>query len=210
MTYKYEISVYGRGGEFALGTVTKEQYNFWKNDNEVMSVLKGFENAEDAFADYIIDTYEYEDDESIPEQAKFDDNWHEHDDIYHMFGANYYSSWINIVQLGEIGEEDLLNETMEDFCENIVKQTPEWTEDPDYPQDGETYVLESVSSEKGQFIHSVLEINEPIDFTKFKVYISESYDDETLVSDISYNDEPLENEGGDTNGKGLWFSLKKI
>lgn len=209
MSYTYEISIRGYGGEFTLGRVTNEQYQFWKNDNTVMSVLKGYENADEAFSDYITDIWDYEEDESIPDNAKFEYEWHEHDDIYHIYGANYYSSWISIVQTNGDIEDEVIDETMENFC-NKISNAPEWAEGNDWPEEENVHVLESISSEKGTFFHGILEAKEPIDFKKFKFYLSESWNEEEIVTDVEYDGEPIDNEGGDTNGKGYWFTLHQI
>ena len=63
----YRISLWGYGGEIAIGSLTKEQYEFWKDKDE---------------ADLINHCTDYEDEDSgidIPEEAKFctDGAWYE-------------------------------------------------------------------------------------------------------------------------------------
>ena len=72
--YKFSISRYG--GETVMGTVTREQYEYWKErDNELQEYVMGF------------DREEYEKEHDVPEEAKFKGDWYEQDNVEHICGG---------------------------------------------------------------------------------------------------------------------------
>ena len=203
MSYTYNIKINGYGGEYTLGRVTKSQYEFWTN--EVMSILKGYENAEEALIEYLNDVWEMNDDAGIPDIAKFDNNWYENDDVYHICGGNLYSSYIVIEQVDTQLDTTIVSESIEDFAK-VNELTHNW-DDWDWPEDDEIYLLECSSAEKGTFFEATLQLNEPIDPSKIKFNIQENYNEEDVIVGITYNNEDIENDGGSTNGKGYYFTL---
>ena len=80
-------------------------------------------------------------------------------------------------------------------------------EDWDWPEDEELYLLEGISAEKGTFFETTIQLDEPIDVTKFKFNVQETYNEEDIVVGLVYNGEELDNDGGSTNGKGYYFTL---
>ena len=203
MTYTYRIMINGYGGEFTLGRITKPQHDFWSD--EVMSILKGYDNAEDALTEYVNDVWAMNEDPSIPDSAKFEYNWYEIDDVYHVYGGNLWSSYINIDQIDAENEVSIVSDSIEDFAKtNELEQ--EW-QDWDWPEDEELYLLEGISAEKGTFFETTIQLDEPIDVTKFKFNVQETYNEEDIVVGLVYNGEELDNDGGSTNGKGYYFTL---
>ena len=83
-TVTIDISVYG--GEFVLGTITKEQHDYW----EV------FQDGE--LDDYAIDAFDYVKDNAIPKDMDFleDGGWYDCDNIAHNYGCDLESAWIEI------------------------------------------------------------------------------------------------------------------
>lgn len=206
MSHRYRIEIRGYGGEYCLGTITKEQYEFW-TDNQVMSILKGFDNAEEAFTDYIVDIDEYAHDDSIPESAKFEYYWHEIDEIYHNFGANVHNAWILVHEITNDKEIAVLDEEVT----KLVEKTESVIDyhDYDWPEDAE-YLLESISSEKGTFFQGEFETDKPLDLNLFKIHTYEAWNEEEIICNVEYAGEDIENEGGDTNGKGYFFTLHDL
>lgn len=203
MTYTYKITINGYGGEYTLGRITKPQFEFWSD--EVMSILKGYNDAEDALSEYLNDVWEMNEDPSIPETAKFEYNWYENDDVYHIYGGNLWSSYIVVDQIDAENEASIVSESIEDFAKaNELEH--EW-QDWDWPEDEELYLLEGISSEKGTFFETTLQLDKPIDTTKFKFNVQETYNEEDIVVGLVYDGEELDNDGGSTNGKGYYFTL---
>jgi hypothetical protein len=72
--YKFSISRYG--GETVMGTITREQYEYWKDrDDELQEYLMGF------------DREEYERENHVPDEARFTADWYEQDNIEHVCGG---------------------------------------------------------------------------------------------------------------------------
>jgi hypothetical protein len=72
--YKFSLSRYG--GETVMGTVTREQYEYWKDrDDELQEYIMGF------------DREEYEKEHDVPEEAKFTGDWYEQDNVEHICGG---------------------------------------------------------------------------------------------------------------------------
>ena len=206
MTHCYRIEIRGYGGEYCLGAITKEQYEFWTN-NDIMSILKGFDSAEEAFTDYIVEVGCSEPDDGIPEEARFEYSWYDHDEVYHLYGANIHNAWILIHEVVEDKEIEVLNEEVSKLVENSNSELK--CSDYDWPEDAE-YLLESISSEKGTFFQCTLEIDHPIDLNRFTIHTQESWNEEEIIVGIDYASEDLENDGGDTNGKGYFFTLHSV
>ena len=203
---RYKIEIRGYGGEYCLGTITKEQYEFWTN-NEVMSILKGFDSAEEAFTDYILDIDEYAHDDSIPEAAKFEYYWHETDEVYHHTGANIHNAWILIYDITDGNEIAVVDNEVSKFVENTDSEVK--YHDFDWPEDAE-YLLESISSEKGTFFQGELETDHPIDLNRFTIHTNETWNEEEIITGVDYDGEDVEDEGADTNGKGYFFTLHSV
>ena len=64
-----------------------------------------------------------------------------------------------------------------------------------------------MSSEKGTFFEGRFETIGVFDPKKLKVIITEYPNGEDTVTSISYNDVEVDNDGGDTNGKGYYASV---
>jgi hypothetical protein len=60
------------------------------------------------------------------------------------------------------------------------------------------------SSEKGSFFDAVIETVGEFDPKKLKFIINEYPNGEDIIDSVTYNDEELDNNGGDTNGKGYY------
>ena len=73
--FKFDFSRYG--GEVAMGSITKEQFDFW-------------EGKDDDFAEYLndrgFDPAEANEKYGVPENARFDKEFYEYDDIVHTSG----------------------------------------------------------------------------------------------------------------------------
>jgi hypothetical protein len=67
----------------------------------------------------------------------------------------------------------------------------------------ESYVFFGMSSERGQFYSAVIELDGDIDLSLLKFHSTEYPTGDDIISQVTYNDQDLSNEGGDTNGKGM-------
>ena len=64
------------------------------------------------------------------------------------------------------------------------------------------YIAQMYSSEKGTFFEGILETTGDFDPKKLKVHTMEYLNGEDTVTSIEYDGVDIDNEGGDTNGKG--------
>jgi hypothetical protein len=78
---KYKFTITRYGGETVMGTITREQYEFWKDrDDELQEYVMGF------------DREEYEREHHVPDEAKFSGDWYEQDNVEHICGGEVSDS----------------------------------------------------------------------------------------------------------------------
>jgi len=220
----YHIQLWGYGAEHAYASIPEKAYDFWKpvvdehGDNDLCNYLL---NAEDG-------TFEFENIESVPPEANFlsDDEegigacsqWYEmpnefehthaisidsaNIEINEVDGTEYNSKHINTV---------VENESLNDWASKISEETDYETEILDsvedtYPDKG-TYIVQMLSMEKGTFFDGIVETVGEFDPKKLKIQYSETTNGEDVVRSITYEGNDIDNNGGDTNGKGYAASV---
>ena len=115
--YNYRITIGGYGGELVYGKITEAQYNYWA-DKCAEQDENGYDQ-DSAFGDYIFsydeESYLQDTNNVVPEEAKFEGEWYEQDDIDHTNGASFESAHISIQKVeGTISYE---SEVLEDLYE---------------------------------------------------------------------------------------------
>ena len=222
----YRVRLWGYGGEAAYININKDTYEFWKPITEEhgdSDLVEYMVNAEDAEGEH----FDFDDIESVPEQANFmvdgDGNpgpWYEnHNEFCHQNGVSYNTARIDVEEVdsdeymsnhvADVVEgaelDELLDKVEEDS--NYEIEPKDWGEAELFDEEGE-YVLQFYSSEKGTFFDGIIETVGEFDFKKLKVVINEYPNGEDIVDGLLYDDTDIENQGGDTNGKGysayLW------
>ena len=222
------IDISGYGGEFVLGEITEEQHEYW-------TAL-----GDEALETYAHDAFDYVDENRIPEDMDFmeSENWHDCDNIEHLYGCDLESAWISIdLPNGETLTYDNAYEIRDKYEEaddnafdDIGKDY--WLEDEMireekecYSHEGNNYCYDkghyfsAYASEKGQFIWTEFELPEGHEFDERRlVFNTIDLDGSDFLNSISYifpDDKPsepteLDNEGGSTNGKGWECSMFEI
>jgi hypothetical protein len=202
----YRILIQGYGGEQCFGSLTKEQYDFWKDMEE------------EHIISHMIDPYEEDDANPIFDDT--DPRWigeyYEKEDIMHLNataldtayitideydGAEYNSKHVKDI-LDPTDWSELFNKYEEQCIEDNI--TYEWVNFPkDYPE--VKYVFYGASIDKGCFGDYTLELpdDEEFDFMKLKWCQTETPNGEDFIELLSYGEQDLDNCGGDTNGKGM-------
>ena len=70
------------------------------------------------------------------------------------------------------------------------------------------------SAEKGTFFDAIIETVGDFDLKKLKVYCNEYPNGEDIVDGMEYDGVDLDNQGGDTNGKGysahVWSTIREV
>lgn len=216
----YHVQIYGYGGEHAYGSLTKEAYDFWKKvhddygDSDLVNYMLNAEDGE----------FEFEDIDSVPPEADFlmspgsdgeewRSNWFEMPtEFEHINSVTLDSGNICIDEVDSMDydskhiAEVVKSQDINDFVNKISEDTDYETEilnpiDDLYPDAG-TYIVQMLSMEKGTFFDCVIETVGDFDPKKLKISYSEAPNGEDVIHTIMYNNEELDNQGGDTNGKG--------
>ena len=179
--------------------------------------IEMFEDYEDEMAEFM----------PVPDEAKFmhdvDDKeavgytWYEpKDEIEHIWGVSSDNARITIEKVDsdeynakhveDVVDGEELYELINRLDEEVDYET-EHTEcletDVNRPQKGE-YVCQMYSSEKGTFFEAFLETPGLINLQKLQFVIDEAPNGEDTVFAVKYDGEELDNQGGDTNGKGYY------
>jgi hypothetical protein len=208
----YRILLWGYGGESAYMRLTREQYEYWSERKEA-------DEDSDILVDYMLDedretiidvppTMEFMADPEDAEGPRYP--WHEApNEIIHQFGVDYSSARITIT---EIESEEYNSKPVEDVVEGVklndfvFEHDIEWISG-DVDTSESDYMLQFCSSEKGTFFEAIFTTNGRFDPTKLKVYSTEHLNGDDTIDNVEYNGESLENQGGDTNGKGYTVSI---
>lgn len=216
----YRIQLWGYGGEHAYGKLTKEAYDFWKpivdehGDGDLISYFLGAEDGE----------FDFENIDSVPPEADFlrDDDyvhpWYEMPtEFEHLNSVSIDSANIEIneVQNSEYSAPHIAtvleNENLNDVSGRVSEET-DWevdileSVDDLYPEKG-THIVQFLSMEKGTFFEGIIETVGDFDIKKLRVTYSEAPNGEDVIHTILYDGKEIDNDGGDTNGKGYAASV---
>lgn len=223
----YRIHLWGYGGESSYINLTKEAYNFWKpiveenGDSDLVHYMVEAENGE----------FEFEEIETVPDEADFMKDadgdyrpWYESpNEFEHQYGVDFSSARLTIEEVENEEYNSSVIDTVVDGEELNV-----WTDAIQSEDNYETeivemgvsegedtqgdYICQFYSSEKGTFFDGIFTTIGPFDPKKIKFYTEEFLNGDDTVLSITYNGEEIENQGGDTNGKGysahLWSNVQ--
>jgi|TARA_B100001094_G_scaffold152163_2_gene147267 hypothetical protein len=222
----YRIQLNGYGGESAYMSISEKAHDFWKSvcEDHGDYDLSAYMTSDDD------DEPEFENVENVPPEAKFlhdkDEGnykrpWYEsHTEFEHSYGVEWGSAYI-VVE--EVDSMEYMSNTVADVIEgenlqellNTVEEESGWELEltemgcSDEVPEGTEFIAQMYSSEKGQFFDGVIETIGEFDIKKLKVYTTEYLNGEDTVSNIEYDGINIENDGGDTNGKGYSASVWK-
>ena len=224
----YNISLTGYGGESAYMTITKEAHDFWHpiceehGDYDLSTYMNsdGEENED----------LEFDNIESVPPEAQFlhdpdHDNykrpWFEsHTEFEHTMGVEWGSAYITVDEVDSMDysashvADVIEGENLQEMLSKLEEESNwelELTEMgcEDEAPEGTDYIAQLYSSEKGQFFDGVIETVGDFDVKKLKVYTTEYLNGEDTVTSVEYDGVEIDNNGGDTNGKGYSASVWK-
>ena len=205
---KIRICINGNGGEFVLGTVKKEVYEYWSNEKS------------EEFEDYALasDSINVSD---VPKEMNFlSTGWYECDNIEHVDGCMLDSSNV-IIELPNGDKQEIKNirqhywEHDENICEmgEIYSSSGE---NPSYPKG---YYFSAETSEKGTFFNMEFVLPEGASFNYLNLiffYIDLNGSDYlvnigyVLPGDSIDSPTMLKNTGGSTSGRNLTFDIFEI
>ncbi len=193
----YKIRLWGYGGEYVMGTVDREIYNYFK--------ARRLDLSEFAWDDG------YAEEQKIPEdmQPFCPGSWHECDDMAHCWGVDRSSGTIQIEdEHGNVVFEKAL-EDVSGFGEDDENPEPEWHGGEeiwiDMKEPG-TVVFIATSSEKGTFFEGDIELKTPFNPGRIALKYDE-IDGNEVITGVEYEGVEIDNVGGDTTGKGSDFGF---
>lgn len=227
MVVSYEILIGGYGAEIKWNKLTQEQYEFW--DSQDKSILERHILGKSLFDD---DSDEEDTEKSlnnIPEYAdlnnKGEKEWYDLEDLDNEYYCSADSAWLHITKNNKTNQTNFdpnlhtvieYNNIINDSSSNNVNIFVDNDENiscngiNNFDAD---YALQIVSYEKGTFFSGILELNddEEFDINKFKIHISTALNgDEQRIDSVFYNDTEIDNDGGDTRGKGIDVYLVEL
>jgi len=216
---KVKVEVYGNGAETVHVALTKEAWEWWNDQDTEM-----LETYTSSWSD---DDYDF----GVPEFAAFLNGEAVYDspgmvDHYWRIGleAGRLSITVNDKNIFKNPDdeddeyytpyaEDVIIGDEEDEDETDIRCGTTWTDEEKEIQkeiQEKKYMLTYSSIEKGNFIDAEFEIDDEFDKSKLIFYTEEDwYTIEDKITDVKYDGEELENEGGDTTSKGIWVFLWK-
>ncbi len=191
----YRVRLWGYGGEYVMGTVDRKIYDYFKQRRLDVS-----EFAWDG---------DYAETNNIPEdmQPFYPGNWHDCDNMGHCWGVDRSAGTIQV-------DDENGNTVYEKSLEDIVgydeeNPEPEWSCGDEVWVDSQpagSVVFIGTSSEKGTFFEADLELKMPFNPAKLCLHYDE-IDGNEIITSVSYDEEELNNDGGDTNGKSTDFGF---
>lgn len=193
---KYEIMLHGYGGEFVLGSITKEQYEFWKDREDLPD-----------FA------YDWDNEIEVPEETKMFDsgNWYECDNLEHINGCEF-SELCSVVVYDQDGNEVWSSPLSVSALENRGVGVDGMNRDEYYVEydSTEEYFFSGQNFEKGTFQTYEIEIYGKFDPSRLN-FSTNDVNGWEFVDGVSYESIELDDTSGySTTGKGSEFKVHKI
>ncbi len=198
----FRIELYGYGGEVVMSPSTESEYEYWNSEQALTDTQT--EDAEDALFSYLEESEFDPDRFTVPEEYAREGMWFDQDSLLHENGVDFAYAHVNVYEV-ENAEWDAkqLNTIVEDVKLTVfIEAYNADTESTEFETD-EEFVLFGMSSDKGVFYNALVELDTDIDLSKIKFYSIELPTGDDLINAVTYNDEELSNEGGDTNNKGI-------
>lgn len=183
----YRVSMWGYGGETAMGTVSREIYDYFKENRLSLS-------------DFAWDS-EYAEVKDIPEDMwPFPPgSWYECDNICHLNGVALSAGSI---QVDDENGNEVYNRQLESLDGTDIQLSSEGEYYINQTDDGVVYI--GHSREKGTFFDAGIPLTAPFAPTKLCIF-SENIEGEEIAYNITYDGEDLDNNGGSTDGKSSDF-----
>ena len=199
---EYTIRSWGRTREIGVGKITKEQYDYWVD-----------EDHEDDLSDAMNENFDYDENET-PEGARFDMPYYEYQDVHSIWGFDSDDTVMTITN--QDGEEIYKGDLMSFIGEAHGDNDSQWEANeeidelyPEYFEKG-TYVFWTQGG-KGSCIQTTIVIEEGEEFDPRK--LKTKYWDiqgTSLTNRLVYDDVELDDEGMDSehdNWRGQWSTF---
>jgi len=183
----YNVSMWGYGGEVVMGTVTREIYDYFKENRLSVS-------------DFAWD-YDYAEAKGIPEDMwPFQPgSWYECDDLCHTNGVSMNAGHI---QVDDENGNEILNRELDSIDGTDIQLSINDEYWPGSVGDGVVFI--GRSNEKGTFFEAELPLTAPFDQEKLTI-VRDEVENEEIAYQVTYEDLDLDNNGSNTDGKSSDF-----
>ena len=183
----YNVSMWGYGGEVVMGTISREIYDYFK-DNRL------------SVSDFAWD-YDYAEAKGIPEDMWpfTPGSWHECDDICHTNGVSRNAGHI---QVDDENGNEILNRELDSIDGTDIELSINDEYWPGSVGDGVVFI--GRSNEKGTFFEAELPLTAPFEQEKLTLVYDE-VENEDIAHQVMYDGEDLDNNGASTDGKSSDF-----
>tara|TARA_R110000744_G_scaffold264979_1_gene379142 strand:- start:866 stop:1474 length:609 start_codon:yes stop_codon:yes gene_type:complete len=196
----FRVQLSGRGGETVCGSLTEEQYHFWKDLEESDIINHAFD-----------DPYEENDTNPVfdPEDPRFLGYWNELDDLYHGNAVTADSCYITITEVNSVDYQatDIAELVDQSWTEFEAEHTPDCDEEDEEDPGDAQYGFTGYSDEKGTFAECLIQTDGDFDIAKLKFCLTLNPNSDTILEIIEYNGEDVDIDYGDTTGKGYYASI---
>jgi hypothetical protein len=231
----YRIRLWGYGAETSYINISKEAHDFWKAHHEEhhdADAVHYILNAEEKTPEEVNADPEFEDLDpaTIPREAMFMHNEDGEGSTYYepwdQFEATYSiaqdAAYLTVEKVSseeynaEILENTIEHEDLNEFIQRVGEES-DWEHEAyvEGHEFGNVYapkgqhMCQFQSHEKGTFFETVIETALPFNQNLLKFATEEAPDGEDLVYGVEYDGVDLDNNGGDTNGKGYYAHFWK-
>ena len=200
---EFTIKLYGRGTDRGIGTITKEQYEYWNEHS-------------DDLGDALNDQYDYEENET-PEDAKLPyEYYNEYEDIAFETGIDEDSCYISITDSdgNELYDDELFSFLTtvhgdSDSCDEATEEKDEVYFNTSCMSEG--YYVYWQQGGKGTYFEGTIEIDKDSEFNpKLLKFNTVDFDGNSMVTNVLYDDEDIENSGGEWSGKWDDYQVIKL
>jgi len=188
----YKILLWGYGGEKVMGTVSRESWDYcMDNQVDLSDVSWDYDAAEEMGLD-------------IDKLPFTPGSWYECDDMAHVNGVARNAGSLHIT---DENDETVIEKSLDAF--DGGQDSLEWSIGDEVfigMRDPGEIVFIGSSNEKGTFFEGEINLKAPFDITKLTLQYDE-IDGEEIVTSVTYDDEDIENYGGNTDGKSSDFNM---
>ena len=204
---KVVVEVYGAGSEIVHIKVSKEAFEWWKEQDEEDLVNYLYAWDADEVETEVPEIADFLTDEDGDKRSCFDSD----DLIDHYWRIIGEQGRLTVDVDGEnIFEEfmpyfeDIVTDDIDDDPEDRTGLAMEYIPDDSWKELKEAqYIITYESVEKGNFIECEFE-TEDFDKNKLVFQLTEDWNGNDVITGVKYDGEEIDNDGGDSNGKGLY------
>lgn len=195
---EYTIRIWGRTREIGVGKITKEQYDYWSD-----------EEREYDLAEALNENFDYDENET-PEKARFESPYYDYNEVHSIYG---FDDDDTVMTITNSDGEEIYNGSLISFFDEVHGEEDSRWEVSDeteelYPQYlGKGYFVYWTQGGKGSCLQTTIDTGtDEFDLKKLR-YKYWDVEGNSIVTNLEYNGQELYDEGMDSehdNWRGQW------